>query len=95
MFTHLHNKHGYKLLECVDPTHTDCPADEVLDLKANGASTHIFYKEDILTIRKLLGHDAEEFGTVCLADSCRKTDAAKREKIHLESLYKLQDCDSD
>lgn len=94
MFTHLHNKHGYELLECVNPTHTDCPADEVLDLKANGTSTHIFYKQDILTIRELVGHDAEEFGTVCLADSCRKSNAARTEKKHLEALYRRQDQDS-
>lgn len=71
MFTHLHNVHGYQLLDCVDTTHDECPDNEVWDLKAGGVPSTIFYKSDILRIRELLGHDAEEFGTVCLADHCR------------------------
>lgn len=88
MFTHLHNDHGYDLLARVDSEHA-----LLADLKASGVSSTIFYKSDILRIREHLGHDAEEFGTVCLADHCRTAEAMEMDLAAIDRMYEAQDPD--
>ncbi|KAF9468224.1 hypothetical protein BDZ94DRAFT_1232681 [Collybia nuda] len=100
MFTHLHNDHGYKLLACTDPFHYLCSQSkfrdvisEKRDLRTGGVSNTIFYASDIRRIRNLLGHDADEFGTICLADRCRNAEAKAESLAELDRMYEAQDPD--
>lgn len=102
MFSHLHNVHGYELLECVntDPDHDHSDSEE-LDLRGSlmESDTSLLYHEDVLLIRKLAGDDA--FGTVCLNENCRRKEARERDLKAIENTHnkwaksRLQQPDSD
>lgn len=64
MLSHFHNHHGYPVLTCVDPQHSDGSCEHLLELPND-----IYFVEDVADMLVYMG---EALVTVALQEHCRK-----------------------
>ncbi|KAF8055689.1 hypothetical protein FPV67DRAFT_1458374 [Lyophyllum atratum] len=63
--------------------------DTTLERSLNPGDKTLFYHDDIMRIRQLLGND--EYGTVCLVEDCRRAEVRRRNLKEIEKEYRTHE----